>query len=293
MTLRGSTDPRVTLTGHPAKTDSYDHDYRTTPAGGGLVTSASVTLFLYHSRATGTAKVVGIGIGEHDGDGGSFPSHPTLARYANVSVSNVKKAIKQLEDLGEIKVHERDGGGRNTPEHERPNRYEVLLRCPPNCDGTRHHRLLCPMCRKPLPPARIQAGMHVRCMYGPRPTEPPVDTPTPYQIRPGVSIDPGSAEYPHPGSETGSELNTNPPTQPIETSHVVNRESYPQAESDQADLERWLESCPGRWRAESGPHELNRHGNCSHCLQPFHVTPDGGLRPGKAPHTAGSRTVMA
>jgi len=254
------------------------------------MSSASVTLFLYHSRAKGTAKVVAIGIGEHDGDGGSFPSMNTLARYANVSVSNVKAAIKSLVDLGEIQVHVNGGGTRQTPAHELPNRYEVLLRCPANCDGTKYHRLMCVLCGEKLPPARATAGTHMRCFLRARQS-----TPTPYRNQPGVVSDPGSAEYPNPVSETGSEVIPEPPQSPSETSSVSNRarEDAPSDTEAQEDADRWVEECPGRWGSQSGPHELNGHGLCSHCSQPFHVTPDGGLRPGRAPGTASPRRGVA
>ena len=60
----------------------------------------AISLVLNHSKAKGTAKVVLIGIANHDGDGGSWPSHETLARYAQVDERNVRDAIKKLVDLG-------------------------------------------------------------------------------------------------------------------------------------------------------------------------------------------------
>jgi len=259
------------------------------------MTSSSVALFLYHSRASGTAKVVGIGIGEHDGDGGSYPSMSTLARYANVSVSNVKKGLQALVDLGEIRIHVNAGGRRDTPEHERTNLYEVLLECPGNCDGTKYHRLLCVVCmdrRKPLQPARYASGMHTRCLALGRVQAREVDTPTPYQEQPPPAGRPGSTEYPNPLSQTGYEQQPEAPETVREISSVGNHAREDAVENTQADLERWLEVCPGRWRGE-GPHELNTHSLCKHCSQPFYVTPDGGLRPGRRPGTAGAQRGVA
>lgn len=256
------------------------------------MTSSSVALFLYHSRSSGTAKVVGIGIGEHDGDGGSFPSMATLARYANVSVSNVKKGIQTLVDLGEIRVTTNGGGRRDTPEHERPNMYEVLLECPANCDGTKHHRLMCVVCGERLWPANYSTGMHTKCLAKSR-IQAREDTPTPYQEQPPPVGRPGSTEYPNPVSQTGYEQHPEPPTTATETPSVSNRAREDALQEAEADLERWLEECPGRWGRDKGPHELNGHGLCSHCSQPFHVTPDGGLRPGRASAIAGSRRGAA
>lgn len=82
---------------------------------------------LNHSRAVGTAKVVLLGIANHDGDGGAWPSIETLARYANVDPRSVKRAIRTLEELGEVVVHLNDGGTRSTRNDQRPNRYELTV----------------------------------------------------------------------------------------------------------------------------------------------------------------------
>lgn len=100
----------------------------------------SIAIALHHSRASGTAKLVLLGIANHDGDGGSWPSVATLARYANVSRRNVQKAVERLEQLREVKRIVQAGGDHRFAEHERPNRYEFLLACPADCDRSRHHK---------------------------------------------------------------------------------------------------------------------------------------------------------
>lgn len=100
----------------------------------------SIALALHHSNAKGTAKLVLIGIANHDGDGGAWPTIDTLAKYSGVSRQNVQKALASLERLGEIRRVIQAGGDHNIADHRRPNRYEVLLSCPPTCDGTKHHR---------------------------------------------------------------------------------------------------------------------------------------------------------
>lgn len=100
-----------------------------------------MALVLHHSRAKGTAKLVLLGIANHAGDGGAWPSIATLAKYANVHERNVQKAIDQLVQLGELHVHVQAGGTHRTKDHERPNRYDVVVTCPQHCDRSASHRL--------------------------------------------------------------------------------------------------------------------------------------------------------
>jgi hypothetical protein len=104
------------------------------------VSVESLAIALHHSKAKGTAKLVLIGIANHDGDGGAWPSVATLAHYAGVSARNTQKAIDQLVSLGEIRRDVQAGGDHRVPDHRRPNRYAFLLGCPHNCDRTRNHR---------------------------------------------------------------------------------------------------------------------------------------------------------
>jgi hypothetical protein len=64
----------------------------------------AVSLVLNHSKATGRAKLVLLGIANHLGDQGAWPSISTLARYANASDRSVKRDIQELVELGELKV---------------------------------------------------------------------------------------------------------------------------------------------------------------------------------------------
>ena len=95
---------------------------------------------LHHSRAKGTAKVVALGIANHDGDGGAWPSVRTLAIYANCDRSTVKRAIKSLVALGELHVHMQAGGPRDMEDHDRPNLYILLVECPEGCDRSSNHK---------------------------------------------------------------------------------------------------------------------------------------------------------
>jgi len=100
----------------------------------------SLAVVLHHSKASGTDKVVLIGIANHDGDGGSWPTVATLAKYANVSERSVQRSLSTLERMGEIRVYTNAGGTPMYRHDRRPNVYEVLVRCPRDCDGTKNHR---------------------------------------------------------------------------------------------------------------------------------------------------------
>jgi hypothetical protein len=127
------------------------------------VSVESLAMVLHHSRARGTAKLVLIGIANHEGDGGSWPAVGTLATYANVSRINVQRSLTALEKLGELHRATQDGGLRATPDWDRPNLYRVLVKCPPNCDHTTAHRMLCIACGKTLDRARRCMLTHAKC----------------------------------------------------------------------------------------------------------------------------------
>jgi len=63
-----------------------------------------IALVLNKSRAEGRAKLVLIGIANHHGDNGAWPSLETLARYANASERSVRRDLRYLEELGELSV---------------------------------------------------------------------------------------------------------------------------------------------------------------------------------------------
>lgn len=100
----------------------------------------AMAMVLHHSRAKGTAKLVLVGIGNHEGDGGAYPSHERLARYASVDVRNVRRAIDKLVAMGELVVEVQGGGDRDCPEWQRPNRYRIRVSCPSWCDRSTYHR---------------------------------------------------------------------------------------------------------------------------------------------------------
>lgn len=100
-----------------------------------------MAIALHHSKATGTAKLILIGIANHDGDGGAWPSLRTLARYAGITdTRRIRRAIGTLESLGEIRREVMAGGDNSTPDHLRPNLYRFLLACPRTCDHSKNHK---------------------------------------------------------------------------------------------------------------------------------------------------------
>jgi hypothetical protein len=99
----------------------------------------ALAIALHHSRAKGAAKLVLLGIANHDGDGGSWPTVATLAKYAAVSERQVQKILVELEALGEVRREHNAGGTHRTRDNHRPNLYHFLLVCPPSCAGDKNH----------------------------------------------------------------------------------------------------------------------------------------------------------
>lgn len=84
-----------------------------------------MALVLNHSRAKGTDKLILIGIANHDGDGGAWPSIETLARYANCTERSVQNSISNLVALGELSVEYQAGGTVKTRNDRRSNLYAI------------------------------------------------------------------------------------------------------------------------------------------------------------------------
>ena len=172
----------------------------------------ALAVVLHHSRAKGTAKVILFGIANHDGDGGAWPSIDTLGAYSNANRATVQRAIARLEALGEITRRVQGGGDRDTADHDRPNRYDVLVKCPPTCDNTTRHRLTCMTCGKRLIAVHRYLLTHPFCApyRGGRVFD---DTPTVERPVEGAA-----------SSKTRPELKQ-PPERLISSSKVLNREA--------------------------------------------------------------------
>lgn len=85
----------------------------------------SMSWALRAQNVTAMEKLVLIGIANHDGDGGAWPSVATLAIYANASTRTVQRCIAALSDKGFITVEANMGGTAHTRNDRRPNHYVV------------------------------------------------------------------------------------------------------------------------------------------------------------------------
>lgn len=100
-----------------------------------------MALVLAHSRLSGAQRTVLLSIANHLGEQGAWPSVKTIAREANCSERTVQRAIAAAVEAGELEVVDQDGGDRYTPGNRRPNRYHLLISCPPECDHSPNHRM--------------------------------------------------------------------------------------------------------------------------------------------------------
>lgn len=82
------------------------------------------------SKAKGTTRLVALAIADHASDDGknAWPSVARLAQMCACSEATVRRAIKELRDLGELHIETQAGGPRDMRDDRRPNRYTV--RCP-------------------------------------------------------------------------------------------------------------------------------------------------------------------
>lgn len=83
----------------------------------------SISRALRVQGLTATEKLVLIGIANHDGDGGAWPSIATLAMYADTTDRTVQRSITGLVDKGFVEVEANAGGTAKTRNDRRPNRY--------------------------------------------------------------------------------------------------------------------------------------------------------------------------
>jgi hypothetical protein len=102
----------------------------------------SMSIVLHHADVKGTAKLVLLGIANHDGDGGSWPSIETLCKYASCSESRVHQVLRELSTAGILTITVQGGGMPGQRRDRKPNLYTLNMSCPANCDGTTNHRII-------------------------------------------------------------------------------------------------------------------------------------------------------
>lgn len=87
----------------------------------------SLTKALNHPGVSPAERLVLVGIANHDGDGGAWPSMHTLARYCCVEVRSVQRTMERLVERGLVTVLPQAGGNSDTRPDRRPNRYLLHL----------------------------------------------------------------------------------------------------------------------------------------------------------------------
>lgn len=100
----------------------------------------AVSAVLAHSKATGTDKVILIGVAWHlgiDPEEGCWPRIDKLALYANIDRRSTQRSINRLIKLGELTRFINAGVGAND---KRPNCYYIHVECPETCDGSLSHK---------------------------------------------------------------------------------------------------------------------------------------------------------
>ena len=80
-------------------------------------------------------KLLLVGIANHAGDGGAWPSMSTLTAYLCLSERSTQRHLANLVDLGLITVHLNAGGNRHTRNDRRTNRFDLHL---PPVDNSAH-----------------------------------------------------------------------------------------------------------------------------------------------------------
>jgi hypothetical protein len=94
------------------------------------VSIESMVTVLNSSGLTPRRKLILLGIANHDGDGGAWPSVATLARYAGCSTRTVQREIQALSEAGLVSVDKNAGGNGRTQGNRRPNLYHLTLKQP-------------------------------------------------------------------------------------------------------------------------------------------------------------------
>lgn len=106
------------------------------------MSTEAVSAFIAHSRSYGSTRLVGTVLSHHIGADpreGCYPSQSLLSAETGFSERHVRRAIKELIELGEFECFVADGDSRTL---RLPNRYYMILDCPDTCDGTAAHRKL-------------------------------------------------------------------------------------------------------------------------------------------------------
>jgi hypothetical protein len=105
------------------------------------MSTVEMAAVLHHSKATGSTKLVLMGIAYHmgkDGLNGCWPAQGTLAEYANISVRQVQRSLNALVELGELEVIVHGAWAKGSA--AQTNVYYLADLCPDMCDGSLNHK---------------------------------------------------------------------------------------------------------------------------------------------------------
>jgi hypothetical protein len=105
------------------------------------MSTIEMTAVLHHSKASGSTKLVLMGIAYHmgkDGLNGCWPSQGTLAEYSNISIRQVQRAINTLVEIGELEVITHGAWAKGS--NAQTNVYYMTDLCPDTCDGSLNHK---------------------------------------------------------------------------------------------------------------------------------------------------------
>lgn len=100
----------------------------------------ALSIVLQHGDDYGLTQgeqLILLGIANHEGDGGAWPSIRTLARYGCMDARSVTRILRRVEARGLVWTRRNAGGLGDT---DRPNLYELRIACPWWCDGSSRHR---------------------------------------------------------------------------------------------------------------------------------------------------------
>jgi hypothetical protein len=100
----------------------------------------AIAAVLHHSKASGTSKVVLMALAWHTNESpeeGCWPSQTLLANYSNTTVRQVRRALNQLVELGEIEIAPHSGKGSRFDRIT--NRYYLRVDCSDGCLGGFSH----------------------------------------------------------------------------------------------------------------------------------------------------------
>jgi hypothetical protein len=241
------------------------------------VSVEAIAMALHHSKAqTAAEMMVLIGVANHDGDGGAWPTVNTLSNYARISHRHVQRILTVLEQRGDIERDVQSGGTAEVAHYDRPNLYHFKVRCPPHCDRTTNHKLICATCKKPLPKALANELFHPKCVPADRVTSTsPGDTQvtrgvTPTSPKPSLEPEPRLNEeslVPERAREAEKDAYGDDLSEAADAPENERQSRTPPA-SEAFDLATGSfesERCPKR---TSSPHAYSKAGECIDCGAP-------------------------